>query len=295
MTRKVFIVGCGYTGRHLAARERARGARLRALARSQASVQRLRSVGIEPIAADLDQPESLQALQVADALIYYFAPPPEHGLDDPRIEAFLDAISTGGLPERLVLISTTSVYGDCAGKWINEEQPPNPQTDRARRRLAAEQAARAWSERTVIPIVILRVAGIYGPGRLPVERLKRRLPTLLEAQSPWSNRVHVDDLVEACLAAGDRGGPGRIYNVSDGNPSTMTDYFDRVADVLGLARAPQVTMDEAKSVMSPEILSYLGESRRLDNARMRLELGVTPRYPTLSAGLAACVGEWSVE
>lgn len=284
----MFIVGCGYVGMAVALRERERGAHVRALARSSASAERLQAAGIEAVAGDLDDPDSLQALSLAGACVYYFAPPPSAGISDPRMEALLEALRPHTRPQRLVLISTTGVYGDCGGQWVDEERPPNPQTDRARRRLAAEQALQAWAKRMGVPIVILRVAGIYSPDRLPIERLRKGLPVLCEEESPWSNRVHADDLVTACLGAADCGRPGRIYNISDGHPTTMTDYFNRVAEAVGLPRPPQVTLAQAKTMLSPEMLSYLSESRRLDNTRMRTELGVVLRYPTLADGLAAC-------
>ena len=288
--RRVFIIGCGYVGMQVARREQKRGAYVRALARSATSAERLRALAIDPVAGDLDDPGSLQDLPIARACVYYFAPPPPRGISDPRIDAFLQTVKAREQPQRLVLMSTTGVYGDCGGQWVDEQRPPHPQTDRARRRLAAEQAVQAWAEGTGASIVILRVSGIYGPGRLPIERLKKRLPVLNEEQSPWSNRIHVDDLASACVAAADCGGPGRVYNISDGQPTTMTDYFNCVAEAVNLARPPQIGLKQAKSILSPEMLSYLSESRRVDNTRMRAELGVILRYPTLAAGLAASLG-----
>ncbi len=288
MAREIFIVGCGYTGFKVAQREQKRGAHVRALVRSPGGAERLRASGIEPVPGDLDDRASLAALPVDESIIYYFVPPPAHGVDDPRLHAFLDAIGPQTRPHRLVLLSTTGVYGDCVGMWIDEERPPNPQTDRARRRLAAEQELQGWAHARGVPFAILRVAGIYGPGRLPIERLQRGSPVLREAESPWSNRVHVDDLVTACLAAADQNDSGRVYNISDGHPTTMTDYFNRVADACGLPRPLQISREQAKGTMSPEMLSYLSESRRLDNSRMRTELGVVLRYLTLADGLRAC-------
>lgn len=295
MRRQLFIVGCGYVGMAVAQRERGRGAQVRALARSSTAAERLQAAGIEAVVGDLDDPDSLQALRLVGACVYYFAPPPSMGIGDPRLDAFLEALRPHTGPSRLVLISTTGVYGDCGGQWIDEQRPPNPQTERARRRLAAERALQAWGEQMNVPIVILRVAGIYGPNRLPIERLRRGLPVLCERESPWSNRVHVDDLVSACLAAADCDRPGRLYNISDGHPTTMTDYFNQVADTLRLPRPPQVSLEQAKNVLSPEMLSYLSESRRLDNSRMRTELGVALRYPTLAAGLATCATHATVQ
>lgn len=275
-------------------REQRDGNRVAALARSEDTAGRLKAHGIEPIRGDLDDPRSLDGLPAQGTLLYYFAPPPPRGTTDPRMEAFVLALGSPGLPERVVLISTTGVYGDCGGAWITEDWPPNPQSDRARRRLDAENALRRWSEATRVPIVILRVAGIYGPGRLPEMRLRSGEPVLREDVSPWSNRIHADDLARACVAAARRGKLGAIYNVSDGHPSTMSDYFFRVADLLGIPRPPTITMEEAGRALSPGMLSYLAESKRIDNRRMREELGIEPLYPTLESGLPSCIDPTAV-
>lgn len=289
MTSDVLIIGCGYIGLRVAAAEHERGHRVQALARSLESASRLRAAGVEPIAGDLDQPKSLTGINAIGALVYYLAPPPSAGTADPRLEAFLRVMGAPRLPARVVLISTTSVYGDCQGRWIDEDSPPKPQTDHARRRLAAENSLHRWAAQSGVAALVLRVPGIYGPGRLPVERLRRGLPALRESDSPWSNRIHADDLVAACVAAADRGRAGATYNVSDGYPTTMTDYFNRAADALGLPRPPQIDWAEARERFGPEMLSYLSESRRLDTTRARVELGFIPRYPTLASGLSHCV------
>ena len=188
-----------------------------------------------------------------------------------------------------MLISTTGVYGDCHGDWVNEQTPARPQAERARRRLHAEQALAAWADEHAVSYVILRVPGIYGPGKLPQARLQRGEPVLREQESPHSNRVHAHDLVRACLAAADHRQPQSLYNISDGHPSTMTDYFKRVADVLGLPQPPEISLEQARAQLSPGMLSYLAESKRLDNRLMREHLGVEPDYPDLASGLPACV------
>jgi nucleoside-diphosphate-sugar epimerase len=303
---EILIVGCGYVGRRVAAAEQTRGNRVSALARSPESAEALRALGIESVRGDLDDPESLVGLDVAGQGVYCFAPPPASGVRDTRMKAFLAAV-TPRPPQRIVYISTTGVYGDCHGEWVDEARAPNPTADRARRRLDAEEQLRAFGARTGCGAVILRVPGIYGPDRLPVERLRKGLPLLREDEAPWSNRVHADDLVAACLAAMARGRAGAVYNVSDGHPSTMTDYFRRVADALGLPRPPEISrvesadrpsmacgprlgpVGEAGDRIDAGMLSYLAESKRIDNRRMREELGVSPRYPTLAEGLAACL------
>lgn len=286
---QILIVGCGYLGRRVARREREQGNPVLALVRTAESAVALTTAGIEVRRVDLDDASTLAGLPTRAAVIYYFAPPPSSGRTDPRIVRFLSAAGADALPARVVLVSTSGVYGDCQGEWVDESRPARPDADRAHRRFDAESTLRRWAGEQAVPFVILRVPGIYGPGRLPVERLTRRLPVLRESESPWSNRVHVDDLASACLAAARRGVSGAVYNISDGHPSTMTDYFNKVADAVGLSRPPQITMGEARVQLSEGMQSYLAESKRLDNRRMREELGVEPQYPDLAQGLAACV------
>jgi nucleoside-diphosphate-sugar epimerase len=283
----VLIIGCGDIGRRIAAHGRTAGASIAGLVRSAHARERLAAAGIAPVVGDLDLPATLAELPSAGALLYYLAPPPASGTSDPRVEALLDALA-GREPRRMVYVSTTGVYGDCGGAWITEEQPLRPGSDRARRRVAAEQALRGWGEAAGVAVVVLRVPAIYGPGRLPIERLRRGDPVLREEESPYTNRIHSEDLARVCMAAAERGRAGGIYNVSDGHPTSMTEYFLRVADLLGLPRPPIIAMEEARERLSAEMLSYLRESRRIDNTRMREELGVELLYPDLEAGLAAC-------
>jgi nucleoside-diphosphate-sugar epimerase len=284
----VLIVGCGDIGERVARLERSEGRAVAGLVRSEKSAQRLRSAGIQPITVDLDAPASINNLPVKDAVVYYFAPPPGKGVTDPRMDAVISLMTASNLPKRIVLISTTGVYGDCHGEWVTEDRPPNPQVDRARRRLAAETTLQAWSEKSGVPIVILRVPGIYGPGYLPEERLRSGEPVLREDESPFSNRIHADDLAHVCVAAARHVHPSLLYNVSDGHPTTMTDFFFRVADVLGIPRPPAVTFEEARHRLGEGMLSYLAESKCIDNRRMREELGVELMYPDLTAGLTSC-------
>lgn len=284
----VLIVGCGDIGERVARLERSEGRAVAGLVRSEKSARRLRAAGIQPITVDLDAPVSLNILPVKDALIYYFAPPSGTGITDPRIENFVSILGPSNLPVRVILISTTGVYGDCAGEWVTEDRPPNPQADRARRRFAAEMTLKQWSEKNHVSTVILRVPGIYGRGLLPEKRLRSGAPVLREEDSPYSNRIHADDLARACFIAGHHDNPGAIYNVSDGHPTTMTDFFFRVADLLGIPRPPVVTRAQARRELGEEMLSYLAESKRIDNRRLREELGVELMYPDLDAGLPSC-------
>jgi nucleoside-diphosphate-sugar epimerase len=293
--KTVLIVGCGDIGERIAAicqteKRDQKKIPVFGVVRSAESVKRLQQAEVTPVQADLAHIDRPAKLPTAGATVFYLAPPPSEGETDPLIRRFLNAISAeqskaGSLPEKLVLLSTTAVYGDCQGEWITEAHPVNPQTARGRRRLDAEQAAREWSEKTGVPIVILRVGGIYGPGRLPIARIEKGLPILNESESPFTNRIHQDDLAQICVAAAERGRAGEVYNVSDGQPSTMSRYFKDIAQAQGLPMPPEVSLDEAQKVMSAGMLSYLKESRRLDNRKLLEELGVVLRYPDLGAGL----------
>jgi nucleoside-diphosphate-sugar epimerase len=260
------------------------GALVTALSRGGTAAEGLAAQGLRVLIGDLDRPSILPSLPVRNGLLFYFAPPPAQGTGDPRLRALLDHLGDE-LPRRIVYISTSGVYGDRGGAWVTEDAPPMPRNDRARRRLVAEETLREWASRHHRPVAILRVGGIYGPGRLPVERLRRGEPVPRESDCGYTNRIHADDLASVCVTAGERG--DGIYNVSDGRPGTLTDYFNRVADLHGLPRPPQITLGEARTRLSAEMLSYLEESRRLDNGRMLRELGVSLRYPSLKEGLRA--------
>ena len=285
----VLIIGYGDIGRRVAALCQQRGWRVNALTRQVVTAKQLSAQGLIGFTGDLDHPDTFPVLPTADSLIFYFAPPPLHGVGDPRLSTFLSAISPKTAPRKIIYISTSGVYGDHQGAWVTEKSAVNPGTDRARRRWAAENLLHDWEQRIGAPVVILRVGGIYGPGRLPVERLRHGTPVLREQDCGYTNRIHADDLATVCVAAAERGRD--VYNVSDGHPSTMTDYFIRVADLYGLQQPTQINLIQAQSLLSKEMLSYLAESRRLDNHRMVNELGVKLRYPTLQEGLAASRAE----
>ena len=287
MAKRVTIVGCGDIGRRLAEACIVRGREVTGWVRSDESVMALCERRIPALKVDLD------ALvpgwpSVAGDELYYFAPPPGEGREDTRVGRLIAGFAEAGEPSRVVYLSTTGVYGDCGGDWVDETRPPAPVADRAHRRLDAENRWRDWSRETGGELVILRVAGIYGPGKLPVARLQSGRPMVSEADSPITNHIHTLDLVEVCLAAMARGVSGEVYNVCDGRPGSMTGYFNAVADFLTLPRPPVITLEEAKRQLTPGMLSYLGESRRLSNRKLIEELGVRLRYPTLAEGLPAC-------
>ncbi len=284
----VTIVGCGDIGRRLAQVYRAEGGVISGWVRSESSCQKLMRAGFEARVCDLDH-DLVSPPILADESLFYFAPPPAKGTADTRVGRLIRVIAETGQPRKVVYLSTTGVYGDCQGAWVDETREPAPGVDRARRRLDAERQWQAWSAETGRPLVILRVAGIYGPGKLPVERLRKGLPMVAEADAPITNHIHSFDLVRVARAAMERGPAGAVYNVCDGQPESMTRYFNRVADFLKIPRPPVISLDQARRELSPGMLSYLGESRRLSNRRMLEELGVNLAYPELSQGLPACL------
>ncbi len=286
--QSVSIVGCGYTGLRLSRRWLAAGAAVRGTARRAESLREIAATGAHPVALDLDAPRLATLLELRGELVYYAAPPPADGSADPRLERFLDG--SGGAMRRLVYLSTTGVYGDHGGARVDEETPPAPLSARAVRRLAAEVYLRDWAERRGVSWCILRVAGIYGPGRLPLERLRRGEPAIVPEEATPANRIHVEDLVTACIAAGvsahaDR----RIVNVTDGTDDSLTGYLQRVARIANLPAPPLVSRERAQAALSPAAWSFLAESRRVDNRRMRELIGVALEFHDLDRGIRACL------
>jgi nucleoside-diphosphate-sugar epimerase len=289
--KTVLIVGCGAIGRRVAALLPASRFDVTGVVRSDASRERLAMAGVRAVCLDLDQPEPGIDQWCRNADVYYFAPPSPAGQQDLRMRAFLDTLRAEMSIRRIVYISTSAVYGDCQGAWITETQPLNPATHRGHRRQDAEQQLLDWCQARATQWIILRVPGIYGPGKLPLERLRKGTPVLCEQDSPYTNRIHADDLASICVAAMHSSIFNTVYNVSDGQPGNMTDYFFRVADAAGLPRPPVVNREEAQTVLSPGMLSFLQDSRRMDNRKLLTELGIELQYPDLAAGLAACFQE----
>lgn len=284
----VVIVGYGDIGQRVAAIWQKKGLKVSGLARSTTHHQAMQTRHVEAIVADLAKSESLQGLNLAQSLVYYFAPPPRHGQTDSHMANFLSRIDTAKLPARIVAISTSGVYGDCQGAIVTEERPPNPQVDRAHRRLDMEQQLRNWGSSHHVPVVILRVGGIYSCERLPLARIRKRIPLVHEHLAPKTNRIHADDLAQVCVAAAFKAKADNIYNVCDGCESSMTEYFLTLADFFDLPHPPLVNWEEAEQTIGEGMLSYLKESRRMDNTKMIAELGIVLKYPNLLSGLKSC-------
>lgn len=282
----VLIAGCGYVGQRLALRLRDRF-QVSALVRTSEKAAALERQGIKTLVIDLDRVRVGASLpeRLDQEAIVYLTPPPSVGESDLRLDRFLHLAIVP--PKAFVYMSTTGVYGDTEGGFVDESTPVQPRTERARRRVSAEEMTRVWCTERRVRRVVLRVPGIYGPGRLPLDRLKQREPVVCPEDAGITNRIHVDDLVSACERAVVNKEARGVYNVTDGNSISSTAYFDEVARIAGLPRPPRVSMEEAQLTFSPERLSFLNESRRVGNERMLKHLGVTLQYADLEAGIRA--------
>ena len=283
----LLIVGCGDVGLRVL-RLMAPRWRVLALTSSPERCPMLRAAGAVPLIGDLDRPASLGRLAgLADAVLH-LAPPPTQGLSDPRTRHLLHALARGGRVRRLVYGSTSGVYGDCAGARFDETRAVAPASDRGARRVDAEGLLRWFGRRTGARVTILRIPGIYAgdrPGGHPRERLQRGTPALRAEDDVYTNHIHADDLARACAAALHRGLPQRVVHASDDTELRMGEYFDLAAELCGLPRPPRISRAEAAQVMSPMQLSFMGESRRLDNRRLKQELRLRLQYPTVAEGL----------
>ncbi len=272
------VAGTGYTGRRV----------LDGLPNGEV-------VGLSRTAIDTTRPFHTVDFDATGALpleistpyaIVYTVPP--GGEDDLRLKGFLDRLP--GTPTRFVYLSTTGVYGDCGGALVDEDTPVNPGSQLSKPRVAAENRLRAWAADNDCDVVVLRVPGIYGPGRLGLERLRERVPVLTEAEANPGNRIHVDDLARCCIAALSSAVPAGVYNVGDGDHRTSTWFADEVARQTGLPLPPKIGREEAARTFSPTRLAFLASSRVVDTTRMREILGVKPIYENPAEGIRASLG-----
>lgn len=284
------IVGCGYVGWRLVARLRS-SFDIMAIVRTPASLASLEQDGVSAMLLDLDRVRTTVRLpeRLEQEVIFYLAPPPATGESDLRLDRFLQLAAVP--PRTFVYLSTTGVYGDTRGERVDESTPIRPHTDRARRRVSAEEMTRVWCNERHVRRVVLRVPGIYGPGRLPLERLRRHEPMVSKRDAGISNRIHVDDLVEACICSVTNREARGVYNVTDGNSCSSTEFAEQVAALAGLPAPPQISMEEAQLTFTPERLSFINESRRVSNERMLKHLGVQLKFADMSEGIRASLGQ----
>ena len=285
----LLIVGCGDVGLRVVKLLRGRW-RLLAMTSSRERMAELRAAGALPLFGNLDEPATLARLAgLADAVLH-LAPPPAQGRADTRTANLLRALALKGRVRRIVYASTSGVYGDCAGERFDETRRVNPATGRAQRRVDAEARLRWHGRACGVRVSILRVPGIYAGDRAgghPRERLMRGDPVLAAADDVYTNHIHADDLARACVAALARGLPQRVVHACDDTELKMGDYFDLAAELCGLPRPPRITREQARERMSALQLSFMSESRRLANDRLKKELRLKLRYPTVSDGLRA--------
>ena len=286
----MLIIGCGDVGQRVA-RELSPRLKLMALTSSPEKMPALRSARITPLLGNLDQPATLRRLAGLATRVLHLAPPPGHNPDwrnDPRTQALMRALRLRSLPQSLVYGSTSGVYGDCAGARVDETWRVSPQTPRAQRRVDAEAHVRHFGRATGTPAHVLRIPGIYATDRdngTPRGRLLKGTPVLRREDDVFTSHIHADDLARACIAALWRGKPQRLSNVCDDTQLLMGDYFDLAADLYELPRPPRVARDSADEKLPPMQLSFMSESRRLSNCRMKKELKLVLRYPTVREGL----------
>jgi nucleoside-diphosphate-sugar epimerase len=266
--------------------------RLMALTSSPDRVRLLRACGITPLLGNLDDPLSIQRLAGIAHRVIHLAPPPTDRAGaserDPRSLALVRALRLRTPPLALVYGSTTGVYGDCGGQRVDETRTVNPHTPRAQRRVDAENLMR-FLGRSGVRVSVLRIPGIYAADReggTPRERLLKGTPVLTAKDDVYTNHIHANDLARACAAALWRGKPQRVVNVTDDTDLKMGDYFDLAASLFGLPKPPRLTRDQASSALPLMLLSFMSESRRLDNTRMKQELRLKLRYPHVRDGLS---------
>ena len=285
---RLLIIGCGDVGHRVVRAQR--HVRVVALTSSPDRVEALRAQGVTPVVGNLDAPASLQRLAGWATRVLHLAPPPLQGYTDPRTLALTRMLMRRSAPQSVVYGSTSGVYGDCAGAWVNENRMVNPITPRAQRRVDAEARVRHLGRLRSSPVrvSVLRIPGIYAPDReggTPRERLLRGTPVLAQADDVFTNHIHADDLARACQMALWRGQPQRVYNVNDDSQLLMGDYFDMAAGLYALAKPPRISRAQAQTELPAMQLSFMSESRRMVNTRMKRELRLQLRYADVKDGL----------
>jgi len=268
--QRLLIAGYGDIARRTAARS-PEGVELRKLSRG--------------LGVDLDRLETLGAIAGWADAVLYCAPPPAEGEHDTRIANFLGALERGILPARVVYLSTSGVYGDCGGARVGEERALDPRSARAVRRADAERRLALWCSSRGVALVVLRVPGIYAADRLPLERLRAGAPVLRAEDDVYTNHIHAEDLAAICVQALRADAAPGVYNACDDSELKMGEWFDLIADRAGLPRPPRIARRDAAARIAPELLSFMSESRRLSNAKLKREWGLRLAYPTVFDGV----------
>lgn len=284
--KRLLIIGSGYMARRIIPLL-AMHYRVYALMRNDKHKASMRAQGVKVISGDLDDRAKLARIAGLADVVLHFAPPPGEGECDSRTRHLLAVLAQSTVPGRFVYISTSGVYGDCNGDRVSETRALNPQSGRAQRRVDAELQIRAWARRNGVKAGILRVPGIYAEDRMPLDRLRISMPTIVAEEDSYTNHIHAADLVRIVVAALRRGKPNRVYHASDDSRMKMGDYLDAVADAYRLRRPPRVTRAKAQRMLPDTLLSFLNESRQLNNERLKKELKLKLLYPTVADTLAS--------
>ena len=270
------VIGAGYTGRRVL--DLLPVDSVAGLSRSAIDTDR-------PVKTfDLDS-ASMLPIELPARYAVIYTVPPKGDAPDERLRRFLSMLTPA--PARFIYISTTGVYGDCGGETVTEATPVNPSNERAARRVAAEALLAKWAGKNECELFILRAPGIYGPGRLGLERIQAGMPVLSEDDANPGNRIHVDDLARCCVAALSPGAPAGIFNVGDNDNRSSTWFTGEVARQSGLPAPPEISREQANKEFSPQRLSFMTESRRVNTTKMRSVLGVMPRYANPEDGIKA--------
>ena len=285
---RVLIVGCGDVGVRVA-RELQGKVTVRALTSQRSRAPELRAIGTTPLWGNLDRPQTLRRLAGLAQRVLHLAPPATVGYQDQRSRSLLRALQLRGGPQSLVYGSTSGVYGDCGGAWVDEVRALSATTPCAQRRADAEASVRFFGRSSGAVVSVLRIPGIYAPDReggIPVERLRKALPVLEAQDDVYTNHIHADDLARACVLALWRAKPQRSYNINDDSALKMGDYFDAAATLYGLPFPPRISRAQAHRELGAMQLSFMSESRRMVNTRMKQELRLRLRFPTIQEGLS---------
>jgi len=287
-SQRSLIFGCGDVGRRIAKyliENGLQAASISGYVNSEESLGKAATLAVNCDLINLDQP-LLDLSACHDAQLYYTVAPQKQGLRDQRSRSVIRQFSDHKIrPSKVVLISTTGVYGDCNGDWVSEQSPTQPKTERGQRRLNAEAQWLDWGRKNAVDVVVLRVPGIYAFSRLPRQRLKRKTPVVRAQECGFSNRIHADDLARICVIAMHRAPAGEVYNATDGFPGKISEYLQAAAAALGYEPLPEISMQQAQNELSAGMLSYLNESRRISNRKLLDDLNVELLYPDFKQGI----------
>jgi nucleoside-diphosphate-sugar epimerase len=282
---RLFCFGLGFTGIAVARRLGRLGWTVAGTCRSKDKAARLAGEAIEAHVFTGEAPLSCAQEALAGTIHLLASIAPGEAGDPVLAHHARDLAALAGQLKRITYLSTIAVYGDRRGQWTDEEAPVNPGSERARRRVTAEEAWMSLAERLAVPLDILRLSGIYGPGRSAIDALKAGRARRIVKPGQVFNRIHVEDIAAVVERLCDTDLPGTVYNLADDEPAPPQDVVAFAAGLLGIAPPPEEPFETAD--MSAMARSFYGEPKRIANTRIRNRLGLALAYPTYREGLAA--------